>query len=70
MARGEAGPGSDLDLVVDYQPREDVPMGYYRDWGDAKEELEALLGVPVDLHPVDALRPAIVAEMEAEGQPV
>jgi predicted nucleotidyltransferase len=70
VARGEAEPGSDLGLVVDYQPREDTPMVYHRDWGEAKAELEALLGVSVGLFLANELKPSIAAEIEAKGQPV
>ena len=70
MARGEAEPGSDLGLVVDYQPREDTSMVYHRDWGEAKAELEAPLGVSVGLFLANELKPSIAAEIEAKGQPV
>ena len=43
-ARGEAGPDSDIDLLVEFEP----PLGFDR-YMDAKFRLEALLGRPVDL---------------------
>lgn len=52
VARGEAGPRSDVDLIVDLD--DDVSLfGLSR----LKRHLEDLLGMPVDLVTTDALRP-------------
>lgn len=52
VASGQDGPGSDLDLLVDASPGLDL-----LDIVDAAAELEALLGVPVDLVTSRSLRP-------------
>ena len=61
VARGEAGPRSDVDLLVDVDD-EMTLFGLSR----LKRHLEDLLGMPVDLVTSDALRPqyrdAILAE--------
>ena len=44
MARGEAGAGSDIDLLVDLEPGRSL-----LDLGGLQVELEALLGRPVDV---------------------
>jgi len=47
-ARGEATPASDIDLAV----RFDHPVSLF-DYVDVRLEMEAVLGRPVDLIPVD-----------------
>jgi predicted nucleotidyltransferase len=52
VARGDEGPRSDVDLLVDLD--DDVSLfGLSR----LRRHLEALLGMPVDLVTTDALRP-------------
>jgi hypothetical protein len=51
VARNEAGPGSDVDLLVEFAR----PVGLFR-FLAVKEYLEALLGRPVDLATRDALK--------------
>jgi len=46
MVRGEAKPGSDLDVLVDFAP--DAPWTLF-DHMDMEEELEVLAGRKVDL---------------------
>ncbi len=53
MARGEAGPGSDLDFVVELAPK--TFDGYM----DTKFYLERLFGRPVDLVLLDAIKPRL-----------
>lgn len=53
-ARGEAGPESDVDLLVDFEP----PLGFDR-YMDAKFLLEDLLRRPVDLVTTAGLRPEL-----------
>ncbi len=53
-ARGEAGPGSDVDLLIEVDPG--APFGLFA-LLDLKEDLGALLGRPVDVAFPDALRP-------------
>jgi predicted nucleotidyltransferase len=61
VARDEAGPGSDVDLLIEFAR----PVGLFR-FLAVKEYLEALLGRPVDLATRDALkrqfRDAILSE--------
>jgi predicted nucleotidyltransferase len=53
-ARGEAGPGSDLDLLVAFEPGRG-----FRDLMDLCEEVEAALGRRVDVVVEDGLSPCI-----------
>lgn len=64
LARGDAGPGSDVDLYAVLEP------GAY--WSlltlaSVTARLEDILGRPVDFADVDSLRPAVRAEAEREG---
>jgi predicted nucleotidyltransferase len=53
VARGEAGPNSDVDLLVDLRP--DVGLGFI----GLALDLQDLLGKRVDLITADTLHPAI-----------
>lgn len=57
--------GSDLDLLVDA-----LPGATLFDLGGLQVELEALLGVPVDLLTPSDLPPKVRAQVLAEAQPV
>jgi predicted nucleotidyltransferase len=62
VARGESGPRSDVDLLVDVD--DDVSLfGLSR----LKRHLEDLLGMPVDLVTTDALRPSMRDQILAEA---
>lgn len=50
-ARGDDHEGSDLDLLVDFAPGTDLI-----DMATIKRELEAVLGLPVDLIPREGLK--------------
>lgn len=66
VARGEDGPGSDIDLLVDrLDPSSDV-------WGipKAQDQLEVLLGTKVDLGEIASLRPSVAAEALADALPL
>jgi len=54
VARGEAGPESDVDIVVEFDPQAHV--GLFK-MVELKEFLERLLGCPVDVVTLDGLRP-------------
>ena len=54
VARDEAGPDSDVDLLVDF----DRPVGYFHLFR-VQAHLEELLGTPVDLVFEDGLKPRI-----------
>ncbi len=53
VARNEAGPNSDIDILVDYAPSHRVGMFAFI---DLQTELERLLGCRVDLATPEALR--------------
>lgn len=64
-ARGEDGPGSDIDLVVHLAP--DVGLfGLAR----LRRELQEALGVPVDVVPDDGLAPSVRAAVERDSVPL
>ncbi|GEL48450.1 hypothetical protein CHO01_35660 [Cellulomonas hominis] len=60
VARGEDGPESDVDLLVDLGPE----VGLF-DLGRAEVELEAILGREVDVVPARMLRPRVATTVEA-----
>ena len=65
VARGEDRPDSDIDLLVD------VPAGLgLLGIGRVREELQRILGVPVDLIPADDLKPDVARRVEAEAVPL
>ena len=59
VARGEAGPNSDVDLAARFDPAAEVGMFKY---GTILERLRSLLHAPVDL----VGEPARTARMQAE----
>jgi predicted nucleotidyltransferase/DNA-binding XRE family transcriptional regulator len=62
VIRGEEGPQSDLDLLVD------VPEGVgLVSLGRCQAELERLLGAPVDLVPAGDVKSGVAAEVLAEA---
>jgi uncharacterized protein len=63
VARGEDAAESDVDLLVDVAPGVGL-VGLAR----CERDLEALLGVPVDLVPADDLKPAVAASALAEAR--
>jgi predicted nucleotidyltransferase len=62
VARGDSGPRSDVDLLVDVDD-EVTLFGLSR----LKHHLEDLLGMPVDLVTYDALRPQMRDSILAEA---
>lgn len=66
VARGEDGPDSDVDLLVDLDVRTLglLPLGAIAD------ELPALLGERVDVAPVSALAPHVANSALAEAVPL
>lgn len=64
-ARGEAGPESDIDILVDF----DTPPSLLRLLA-LEEELSERLGRPVDLVPKRALKRRIADRVLAEAVPV
>jgi len=52
VARGEDGPDSDVDFLVDFAETVSI-----RDWMGLKEELEAFLKAPVDIVSTRGLKP-------------
>jgi predicted nucleotidyltransferase len=63
-ARDDAGPGSDLDLFVDYNPREKFSLV---DLVDIKLYLEDRLGIPVDITTRDSLHPMLRHSIETSA---
>lgn len=57
--------GSDLDLLVDA-----LPGATLIDLGELQDELEELLGIPVDVRTPGDLPPTFRAKVLAEAQPV
>lgn len=62
VARDEAGPDSDVDLLVDIRR----PMGFFQYYA-IKEYLERLLGRPVDLVTREALKRQLRDQILAEA---
>ncbi|MCB8876394.1 nucleotidyltransferase family protein [Acidisoma silvae] len=65
VAKGEDKDGSDLDILVDALP--DTTLF---DLGALQEELQLLLGVPVDVRTPGDLPDSILARVLTEAQPV
>ena len=65
VARGDAGPESDIDLLVDLTPDTGL-FALARMHGEA----ERILGVPVDIVPADSLKPDVAASALAEALPL
>ncbi len=65
VARGEDAAESDVDLLVDVAPGVGL-VGLAR----CERDLEALLGVPVDLVPADDLKPAVAVSALSEARPL
>jgi predicted nucleotidyltransferase len=68
VATGQAGEQSDLDLAVDWAPgRRPRGFAYYSAVADAQRELSELLGVAVDVLPVEQAKPRLAAVIEREA---
>lgn len=65
VARGDAGEGSDLDLVVRFDATRSL-MDHAALIGD----LEDLLGVKVDVIDADGMRPRFATVVEREAMPL
>jgi len=65
VARGDAGPSSDLDVLVEFEGTRT-----FAQFMDLKFLLEDECGVPVDLVTRDALRPALKARILEEAKRV
>jgi predicted nucleotidyltransferase len=65
VARGEDGPESDVDLVVDLAPGTGL-VG----WATLERELAQVLGTWVDVAPSDSLRPVVRDAIDAEAIPL
>jgi predicted nucleotidyltransferase len=65
QARGEAGPGGDLDLLIRLQRGRG-----FRDYVDFREELERALVTKVDVVTEDGLSPLIRDQVLAEALPL
>ena len=67
IERGDAGPGSDIDLLVEFMP--DATPGFIT-LSRLQRELSELLHCPVDLVPKGGLKPAIRSQVLAEARVV
>ena len=65
VMRGEEGKGSDLDLLIDLEPGRSL-----LDLVALKQELEALLGIPVDIAEPESLHWYIRDRVMAEAVPL
>lgn len=65
--REEARPGSDLDVLVDFEESEAGRQVSLLDFIALKYELEDLLGVPVDLGEAKALRSPAAEKIRSEA---
>ena len=63
MARGEAGPGSDVDLLIDLAPA--APFGLF-DLIDLREQLGDRFGRPVNLAFCSTMRPWLRERIEGD----
>lgn len=64
-ARGQAGPDSDVDLLIDLEPGRTL-----LDLVALRREASAVLGCPVDISTADMLREPIRREAERDAVPV
>ncbi len=64
LARGEAGPGSDVDVLIETDPQVVRSLFAY---GGIQQSLAEWLGRPVDLAGKDRLRPGAAAEAERDA---
>ena len=65
-ARGELGPESDIDLLVEFVPGRRVGLRFIT----VQEELRTLLGHRVDLNTPAFLSPHVRTRVEAEAVPL
>lgn len=65
VVRGEEGKGSDLDLLIDLEPDRSL-----LDLVALRQELEALLGIPVDIAEPESLHWYIRDRVMAEAVPL
>ncbi len=63
VARGDAGPESDVDLAIDLEPAAEVSL---LDLARIKADLEGALGRPVDLGERSTMTPRVAAVAERE----
>ena len=62
VARGDAGPDSDVDLIGEFER----PFGLFK-FVEVKEYLESILGCQVDLVTADSLHPALRERILSEA---
>lgn len=67
MARGEARPDSDLDILVTFKPG--IRVGFIT-LGQMQRELALIFKCPVDLVPQDGLKPIIRDSVLEEAQEI
>ncbi len=62
VARNEAGPDSDIDLVAEFAPGEGPGFRFF----DLEEELSALLGRPAHIAGLDRMNTYVRAKVERD----
>lgn len=65
-ARGEAGPESDLDLLVEFEPDTHVGLSFFR----IQDELSRLFGRNVDLNTPGFLGPRLLERVQKDVLPL
>jgi uncharacterized protein len=65
VVRGDAGPKSDIDFLIELEPGRTL-----LDWGAFWQELEKLLGRPVDVATERSLKPELRARVIREALPL
>jgi predicted nucleotidyltransferase len=65
VTRGEAGPASDVDILVDFEPGRSL-----LDQAGFEQDLEALLGCPVEVVVEGGISPYLEANILREAQPL
>jgi predicted nucleotidyltransferase len=65
VARGEAGPESDVDFLVEFEPGRNL-----LDWGGLWSELEEILGCEIDVVSEDSIHPLIRERVLKEAVPL
>jgi len=64
IVRGEAGAGSDVDILVEFEPGADIGLFEFIRLRDA---LSDLIGMPVDMGTPDSLHPALKDDILREA---
>jgi uncharacterized protein len=64
LARGEAGAGSDIDIMIEVEPEARITVF---DYADLKEYIAGLFDAPVDVVSRDSLKPYLRSTATADA---